>query len=132
MALSGRVGLVAADGGRGDQVMVHPAAGDLIRDPPAPENQHAVAQPDEFFVVHKAHRRPRFVEDVAREMLRAAVHTYADLPAGDFLQAQVVSYESIHKHDAYAEGGGTLDELRAQIVHGCQALHCTMLDEWLG
>jgi GTP cyclohydrolase-4 len=96
------------------------------------ETYGLLKRPDEFFVVHKAHRRPRFVEDVAREMLRAAVLTYPDLPGEDFLLARALSYESIHKHDAYADGGGTLEELRAQILEGQPAERCTTLEEWLG
>jgi GTP cyclohydrolase-4 len=96
------------------------------------ETYGLLKRPDEFFVVHKAHRRPRFVEDVAREMLRAAVLTYPDLPGEDFLLARALSQESIHKHDAYAEGGGTLEELRAQILDGQPADRCTTLEEWLG
>jgi GTP cyclohydrolase-4 len=96
------------------------------------ENYGLLKRQDEFFVVHKAHRRPRFVEDVAREMLRAAVHTYADLPDGDFVSASVRSYESIHKHDAWAEGAGTLGELRAQIMERSLAERHTTLEQWLG
>jgi hypothetical protein len=33
-------------------------------------------RPDELYVVDKAHRRPRFVEDVVREMLRAVLEEY--------------------------------------------------------
>jgi GTP cyclohydrolase-4 len=65
-------------------------------------------------------------------MLRAAVLSYPDLPGHDYLMARALSHESIHKHDAYAEGGGTLDELRAQILEGQPADHCTSLEEWLG
>ena len=65
-------------------------------------------------------------------MLRAAVLTYPDLPGQDFLMARALSHESIHKHDAYAEGGGTLEELRAQILEGQPAERCTTLEEWLG
>ena len=96
------------------------------------ENYGLLKRPDEFFVVHKAHRRPRFVEDVAREMLRAVVNTYPELPGEDFVHASVQSFESIHKHDAYAEGAGALSELRAQILHGTPANTATSLEEWLG
>lgn len=96
------------------------------------ENYGMLKRPDEFFVVHKAHRRPRFVEDVAREMLRAAVNTYSDLSGEDFISASVKSFESIHKHDAYAEGAGTLAELRAQVLHGDPDASGTTLEQWLG
>ncbi|MEJ7654325.1 MAG: GTP cyclohydrolase MptA [Chloroflexia bacterium] len=96
------------------------------------ENYGLLKRSDEFFVVHKAHRRPRFVEDVAREMLRSAVNNFTELPDDDFVLARVVSFESIHKHDAVAEGFGTLGELRAQILRGESVGACTTLDEWLG
>ncbi|MDP9380849.1 MAG: GTP cyclohydrolase MptA [Chloroflexota bacterium] len=96
------------------------------------ENYGLLKRPDEFFVVHKAHRRPRFVEDVAREMLRAAVNTYVNLPGEDFLFASVKSFESIHKHDAYAEGGGTLTQMRGQILRQEAHQQTTTLEKWLG
>lgn len=95
------------------------------------ENYAMLKRPDEFFVVQKAHRRPRFVEDVAREMLRATVNTYGELADSDFVFASVRSFESIHKHDAYAEGAGTLGELRAQILHGSAPTESTTLKSWL-
>lgn len=96
------------------------------------ENYGLLKRPDEFFVVHKAHRRPRFVEDVAREMLRSVVNTYVDLPETDYLQVRARSFESIHKHDAFAEGGGTLGELRSQLLDGEPPGAGTTLEQWLG
>ena len=37
------------------------------------ENYDLLKRPDELFVVEKAHRHPRFVEDTVREMLRSFV-----------------------------------------------------------
>src|ERR1700723_2200801 len=42
---------ITADRGRGDQIVVHAATGDLVGDLPAPQDQHPMAQPDEFLVV---------------------------------------------------------------------------------
>ena len=69
-------------------------------------------RPDEFFVVNKAHRNPRFVEDVVREMLRLTLDFYGALPDGDFVMARQENLESIHRHNAFAEHHGTLGELR--------------------
>lgn len=96
------------------------------------ETYGLLKRPDEFFVVHKAHRRPRFVEDVAREILKAAIQRYSELPGDDFVLARVVSDESIHKHNAYAEGSGTLDELRTQILQDQPPAKITTLEQWLG
>jgi GTP cyclohydrolase-4 len=87
-------------------------------------------RPDEFFVVNKAHRNPRFVEDVVREMLYAAVETYRDLADGDFVLARQENFESIHRHNAFAEHGGTLGELRAGFA-GAANGRSTTLAEWL-
>lgn len=84
---------------------------------------------DEFFVVNKAHRNPRFVEDVVREMLRLALDAYSHLPDSDFIAARQENFESIHRHNAFAEHHGTLGELRAGLngEHGGQ----TTLQQWL-
>jgi GTP cyclohydrolase IV len=84
---------------------------------------------DEFFVVNKAHRNPRFVEDVVREMIRLALDTYPNLDDGDLLVAKQENFESIHRHNAFAEHYGTAAQLRA----GLNGLHSknTTLQQWL-
>ena len=86
-------------------------------------------RPDEFFVVNKAHRNPRFVEDVVREMLRLTLDFYSALPDGDFVMARQENLESIHRHNAFAEHHGTLGELR----DGLNGRHhgYTTLNQWL-
>ena len=79
------------------------------------ENYDLLKRPDELFVVEKAHRQPRFVEDAVREMLRNVVARYPTLPDDAYVHARQVNLETIHKHDVYAERGGTLAELRAEI-----------------
>ncbi|RLF55205.1 MAG: GTP cyclohydrolase I FolE2 [Thermoplasmata archaeon] len=59
-----------------------------------------------------AHRNPRFVEDVVREMLRRVLERYPHLPGDTVVCAKSISEESIHKHDAFAERLTTLEELR--------------------
>jgi GTP cyclohydrolase IV len=84
---------------------------------------------DEFFVVNKAHRNPRFVEDVVREMIRLTLDSYPDLDDGDLIVAKQENFESIHRHNAFAEHYGTAGELRAGLngQHGGY----TTLQEWL-
>ncbi|MFZ2358749.1 MAG: GTP cyclohydrolase MptA [Anaerolineae bacterium] len=84
---------------------------------------------DEFFVVNKAHRNPRFVEDVVREMIRLTLESYPDLGDEDLIVAKQENFESIHRHNAFAEHYGTAGELRAGIdgQHG----GFTTLQEWL-
>jgi GTP cyclohydrolase-4 len=75
-------------------------------------------RPDEFFVVNKAHRNPKFVEDVVRDMLGFVVEMYADLPDDGFALASQVNFESIHPHDVTAERGALLGQLRREAAGG--------------
>ncbi len=96
------------------------------------ENYGLLKRPDELYVVNKAHANPRFVEDVAREILRAVVEKYADLPGDDFVWVRQRNEETIHKYDVEAEGWGTLGELRNEIVSGVSLERHTTKEEWLG
>jgi len=62
-------------------------------------------------VIH-AHNKPRFVEDVVRDMLSAVLRKYKHLPDEVMVIARSESEESIHKHNAFAERVTTLGELR--------------------
>lgn len=95
------------------------------------ETYELLKRPDEFFVVNKAHRNPRFVEDVVREMLRNVVAVYPDLPDDAFVLAKQENLESIHQHNAFAERQGTLAEIRGEIVGGEHVLHHTSMEDWL-
>ena len=88
-------------------------------------------RPDEFFVVNKAHRNPRFVEDVVREMIASVIDLYENLPDADFVMARQENFESIHKHNAFAERYGTLGEIRRELRSGEQLLKHTTMEEWL-
>jgi len=70
-------------------------------------------RPDEARLVEAAHARPRFVEDVVREVLGRVLQKYRDLPDDVLVKVKSDSEESIHKHDAVAERVATLGELRA-------------------
>ncbi len=82
------------------------------------ENYDLLKRPDELFVVEKAHRHPRFVEDAVREMLGHVVLRYPELPDDAFVHARQLNMETIHKHDVFAERGATLGELRAELSDG--------------
>jgi len=70
-------------------------------------------RPDEGRLVELAHARPRFVEDVVREVLSRVLQKYSDLPDDARVKVKSDSEESIHKHNAVAERTATLGELRA-------------------
>jgi GTP cyclohydrolase I/GTP cyclohydrolase-4 len=88
-------------------------------------------RPDELAVVAKAHERPRFVEDCVREMLRAVVEGFPDLPAEAFVMARQENLETIHRHNVVAERYGTLADLRAEVLQGQPSAHHLTMREWL-
>ena len=96
------------------------------------ENYALLKRPDELYVVNKAHANPRFAEDVVREILRAVVEKYTNLPDDTFVWVRERNDETIHKYDVEAEGWGTLGELRAEILHNAELEQHTTKEEWLG
>jgi GTP cyclohydrolase I len=56
-------------------------------------------RPDEKFVTEKAYANPMFVEDVVR-MVSLLTLAHKDI---DWFSVEVESFESIHKHSAYAQ-----------------------------
>jgi len=85
---------------------------------------------DEGHVVEKAHRRPRFVEDCVREMIRGVSETFGELEPGAFVSARQENLETIHQHNVVAERFGTLGEIRAELAGAPPAEH-TSLQAWL-
>ena len=67
---------------------------------------------EEAELVLEAHKKPKFVEDVVRDMLSAVLKKYKDLPDDVIVISRSESEESIHKHNAFAERVTTLGELR--------------------
>jgi GTP cyclohydrolase-4 len=103
----------------------------LIEASMSSETYDLLKRPDELYVIMKAHRNPRFVEDVVREMLQNVVDIYTTFPDSTFVLARQINFESIHKHNAFAERYGTLGELRQEILHGQHLSRYTSLDSWL-
>jgi GTP cyclohydrolase IV len=86
---------------------------------------------DEAEVVEKAHRRPRFVEDCVREMIRMAVDEFEPLGPDVFLSARQRNLEPIHQHDVVAERHGLLGDLvREAAGEEARTRHVTVRD-WL-
>ncbi len=86
---------------------------------------------DEAAVVEKAHRRPRFVEDCVREMLRGLVEDLPELADDAFVSARQENLETIHQHNVLAERHGTLGELRREIATCRPLARHTTLRDWL-
>jgi GTP cyclohydrolase-4 len=105
---------------------------DIAESAMSSENYGLLKRPDELYIVNKAHANPRFVEDVAREILHAMVEKYTNLPDSTFVWVRQRNEETIHKYDVEAEGWGTLGELRAEILHHQNLARHTTREEWLG
>jgi GTP cyclohydrolase-4 len=103
----------------------------IIESSMSSETYDLLKRPDELYVILKAHGNPRFVEDVVREMLQNIVEIYSALPDSTFVLAKQINYESIHKHDAFAERYGTLGEIRHEIQGGVHLTRHTTLEDWL-
>jgi GTP cyclohydrolase I/GTP cyclohydrolase-4 len=88
-------------------------------------------RPDEVEVVEKAHRRPRFVEDCVREMIRMGLEEFAGFGDDAFLMARQENLETIHKHNVVAERYGRVGELIHELAgEDFDGPHLTMR-EWL-
>jgi GTP cyclohydrolase-4 len=104
---------------------------EIVENSMSSETYDLLKRPDEFFVVNKAHHNPKFVEDVVRGILFRALEMYADFGDDTFVFASQINEESIHKHDAFAEGFGLFGELRAELRSGSDEISKTDLATWL-
>jgi GTP cyclohydrolase I/GTP cyclohydrolase-4 len=104
---------------------------DIVESSMSSEIYELMKRPDEVEVVEKAHRRPRFVEDCVREMVRMATERFADLGEGAFVSARQENLETIHKHNVVAERTGTIGELRGELENGDPGGRHTSLRQWL-
>ena len=86
---------------------------------------------DEGAVVEKAHRRPRFVEDCVREMVRGVVDGFPILTERHFISARQENLETIHQHNVTAERFGLLGEIRRELETGEASAHHLSMREWL-
>jgi GTP cyclohydrolase IV len=86
---------------------------------------------DEAAVVEKAHRNPRFVEDVVREMIRRVADAYPGLGDGGFVLARQENLETIHRHSVVAERSGLLAEILTELETGEHSRHHLTQREWL-
>ncbi len=105
---------------------------EIVESSMSSETYDLLKRPDEFFVVNKAHHNPKFVEDVVRGILARSLDMYADLSDDTFMFASQINYESIHKHDAFAEAFGRFGEYREELRTGTYVTQKTDLASWLG
>jgi len=103
----------------------------VVEDSMSSEIYELMKRSDEGAVVEKAHRRPRFVEDCVREMIRGVLEVLPDLPPAAFVSAGQENLETIHQHNVVAERFGLISELRTEVDSGQPLRHHTSMREWL-
>src|SRR5829696_7057883 len=103
----------------------------IVEESMSSEIYELMKRSDEGAVVEKAHRRPRFVEDCVREMIRGVLEVLPDLPPAAFVSARQENLETIHQHNVVAERFGLISELRTEVDSGQPLRHHTSMREWL-
>jgi GTP cyclohydrolase I/GTP cyclohydrolase-4 len=88
----------------------------IVEESMSSEIYELMKRSDEAAVVEKAHRRPRFVEDCVREMIRGVVERLPELDDDVFVSARQENLETIHQHNVVAERQGLLGQLRAEVA----------------
>ena len=104
---------------------------EIVEESMSSEIYELMKRSDEGAVVEKAHRRPRFVEDCVREMIRGVVDRLSVLGDDHFVSARQENLETIHQHNVVAERFGLLGELRNELTSGEHLPHHTSMREWL-
>src|SRR5690242_9013777 len=103
----------------------------IVEDSMSSEIYELMKRSDEGAVVEKAHRRPRFVEDCVREMVRGVVERMDFLTDAHFVSARQENLETIHQHNVQAERFGLMGEVRREITTGEHSPHHVSMREWL-
>ena len=103
----------------------------IVEDSMSSEIYELMKRVDEAAVVEKAHRRPRFVEDCVREMVRGVVEGFPELTERHFVSARQENLETIHQHNVTAERFGLLGEMRLELASGEHSAHHLSMREWL-
>ncbi|MBX5440263.1 MAG: GTP cyclohydrolase I FolE2 [Solirubrobacteraceae bacterium] len=103
----------------------------IVEDAMSSEIYELMKRTDEGSVVEKAHRRPRFVEDCVREMVRGVVEDLPELSDEHFVSARQENLETIHQHNVVAERYGLLGELRRELRDGEHRFEHLTMREWL-
>ncbi|HLQ41474.1 MAG TPA: GTP cyclohydrolase, FolE2/MptA family, partial [Thermoplasmata archaeon] len=86
---------------------------DIVEESLSAPTYGLLKRPDEGRLVEMAHRNPKFVEDVVRDVLDRLLKRYPKMPDTTWVRVKSEAEESIHKHNALAERSTTFGELRA-------------------
>jgi GTP cyclohydrolase I/GTP cyclohydrolase-4 len=103
----------------------------IVEESMSSEIYELLKRSDEVEVVERAHRRPRFVEDCVREMVRMATDEFDSFPDDAFILARQENLETIHRHNVVAERHGLLGELKRELGEEIHVPHHVTMREWL-
>ena len=103
----------------------------IVEDSMSSEIYELMKRSDEGAVVEKAHRRPRFVEDCVREMVRGVIDGLPILTDRHFVSARQENLETIHQHNVTAERFGLVGEMRRELQTGEHSEHHVSMREWI-
>jgi GTP cyclohydrolase I/GTP cyclohydrolase-4 len=103
----------------------------IVEESMSSEIYELMKRSDEVEVVERAHRRPRFVEDCVREMVRMAVAEFDAWGDDAFILARQENLETIHRHNVVAERHGLLSELKRELAEEIHVPHHVTVREWL-
>jgi GTP cyclohydrolase-4 len=103
----------------------------VVEDAMSSEIYELMKRADEGAVVEKAHRRPRFVEDCVREMVRGVIDGFPELADDSFVSARQENLETIHQHNVVAERFGLLGEMRRELRSGEHSPSHVSMRDWL-
>jgi GTP cyclohydrolase-4 len=87
----------------------------IIEDAMSSPLYEVLKRKDELKVVVDAHRKPRFVEDVLRMMIQGLTEKYPQLSSTAYITARQENYESIHRHNTYAEKTGFFGDIQDEL-----------------
>jgi len=104
---------------------------EIVENSMSSEIYELMKRSDEGAVVEKAHRRPRFVEDCVREMVRGVIDRFPILTDRHFVSARQENLETIHQHNVTAERFGLVGEMRRELRSGDHSPHHVSMREWL-
>src|SRR5690242_15215261 len=104
---------------------------EIVENSMSSEIYELMKRSDEGAVVEKAHRRPRFVEDCVREMIKGVLERLEFLGDRHFVSARQENLETIHQHNVQAERFGLIGEVRNEIATGEHSAHHHSMREWL-
>jgi len=103
---------------------------EIVEEGMSSEIYELLKRTDEQYIVDRAHRRPRFVEDSVREMVRGCGALPRPSRRRLYLGASGQFRDDPHPRCG-GERSGTLGEIRQELAGGSHSIRHTGVHEWL-